>query len=60
MLLRWIYYGVSLMLAAPFIAWHAIVSLIMYDITHWDNACEGILSSLRNNKQHFLSTKNKF
>ena len=60
MLLRWFYYGVSIALASPFIAWHAIVSIIMWDSSHWDNACEGIFTSLQDSKKEFLNPKNKF
>jgi hypothetical protein len=60
MLLRWFYYGVSLTLALPFILWHGVVGLIMWDSNYWDNACEGIFTALKDNKQDFLNPKNKF
>lgn len=60
MLLRWFYYSVSLVLALPFLAWHAIVSIIMWNVNYWDNACEGVFRVLTDNKQDFLSPKNKF
>lgn len=55
MLLRWFYYSVSLVLASPYLAWHAIVAIIMWDSAYWDNACEGIFTSLKDNKQDFLN-----
>ena len=59
MLLRWFYYSVSLTLASPFLFWHGIVALIMWDADYWDNACEGVFTALTDNKQDFLNQKNK-
>ena len=49
MLLKWIYYGVSLALVAPYLTWNAFVSLIMWDAKYWDNACEQV-NNLINSK----------
>jgi len=46
---------VSLVLASPYLTWHAIVAIIMWDSAYWDNACEGIFTSLKDNKQDFLN-----
>jgi hypothetical protein len=59
MLLRWFYYSVSLILALPFLAWQAIVSILMWDVNYWDNACEGVFTALTENKEDFLNSKNK-
>ncbi len=56
MLLRWIYYGVALVLASPFITWNAIVSVIMWDGKYWDNACYGIYQALTDRRKDFLNT----
>lgn len=54
MLLRWLYYGISIVLSVPFVAFHAIVSIIMWDAKYWDNACHGIYEALSDNKDEFL------
>jgi hypothetical protein len=59
MLLKWIYYGVAMILALPFILWSGIVSIIMWDAKYWDNACYGIYQGMDEEENH-LNPKNKF
>ena len=59
MLLRWIYYGVAILLAVPFVLWHAFVGIIMWDSNYWHNACYGVYKALEEDKQDFLSPNNK-
>jgi hypothetical protein len=60
MLLRWLYYGISIVLSVPFVAFHAIVSIVMWDAKYWDNACHGIYETLSDNKGGFLNKPTTF
>lgn len=53
MLLRWLYYGISIVLSVPFVAFHALVSIIMWDAKYWDNACHGVYNTLTDSKSDF-------
>jgi hypothetical protein len=55
MVLKWIYYGVSMILVTPYLLWNAFVSLIMWDAKYWDNACYGVYQGL--DDDHFNSKK---
>jgi len=59
MLLRWIYYGVSMVLVVPYLVWNAFVSLIMWDAKYWDNACYGVYRGM-DDEENILNPKNKF
>jgi hypothetical protein len=59
MLLKWIYYGVSLALVTPYLTWNAFVSLIMWDAKYWDNACYGVYQGM-DDDENLLNPKNKF
>jgi hypothetical protein len=57
MLLRWIHYSMGLITAIPFLAWNAVVTLIMWDETHLHNACQGVYDTLVSSKKTFLGPK---
>jgi hypothetical protein len=42
MLLKYIYETITISLCVPILAWNAIISLIMWDIKYWDNACHQV------------------
>lgn len=44
-MLKFIYYGVTLVLCFPIIVWNAIVSLILFDSRYWDD-CMSIIPDL--------------
>lgn len=56
MLLKWIYYGVALLLAVPLIAWGGIASIIMWDAKYWDNVCHGVYQALDNDDDRYDHT----
>jgi hypothetical protein len=41
-MLKLIYTGVTIALSTPILGWNALVTVIMWDIKYWDNACEQV------------------
>lgn len=41
-MLKLIYTGATIVLSAPILGWNALVTVIMWDIKYWDNACEQV------------------
>jgi hypothetical protein len=63
MILKWIYYGVMLLLTVPLLLWSGIASVFMWDAKYWDAACYGISQVLDiddKKDQVFIGSKNKF
>jgi hypothetical protein len=41
-MLKLIYTGVTIVLSTPILGWNALITVIMWDIKYWDNACEQV------------------